>query len=115
MRLSSLMLAAVCTFGLAGCATAEFKPGVQLPNQQGVRVLYEYPENVKYKAIGTVDAYVYKPGWSAPTVSDAMPKLIEKAAAAGGNALIVRNSQVGQFERSISVTAEVLTVDWPTP
>jgi hypothetical protein len=44
-----------------------------------------------------------------------MPKLIEKAASAGGNALIVRSSQVGQFERSINVTAEVLIVDWPTP
>lgn len=115
MRFRSLVLCIFTMVGLVGCATAEFKPGVQLPNQQGVRVLYEYPENAKYKAIGTVDAYVYKPGWSAPTVSDAMPKLIEKAAAAGGNALIVRNSQVGQFDRSISVTAEVLVVEWSSP
>jgi len=115
MRTSRLMFFSALIFGLGGCATAEFKPGLQLPNQQGVRVLYEYPENVTYKTIGTVDAYVYRPGWGAPTVSDAMPKLIEKAAAAGGNALIVRNNQVGQFDRSISVTAEVLVVEWPKP
>lgn len=115
MRLYRLVFLSFCTFGLIGCASAEFKPGVQLPNQQGVRVLYEYPQDVKYRTIGTVDAYVYRPGWSAPTVSDATPKLIEKAAAAGGNALIVRNSQVGQFERSISVTAEVLIIEWPKP
>jgi len=36
-----------------------------------------------------------------------------KAAAVGGNALIVRNSQVGQFDRSITVTAEVLSIGTP--
>lgn len=115
MRLQQILLFVVLTLGITSCATAEFKPGLQLPNQQGVRVLYEYPADAKYRTIGTVDAYVYRPGWSAPTTSDAMPKLIEKAASAGGNALIVRSSQVGQFDRSINVTAEVLIVDWPMP
>jgi hypothetical protein len=62
MRLQKVLLFAVLTLGMASCATAEFKPGLQLPNQHGVRVLYEYPADVKYRTIGTVDAYVYRPG-----------------------------------------------------
>lgn len=115
MRLQVIFIAAAVTLGMTSCATAEFKPGLLLPNRQGVRVLYEYPADAKYRTLGTVDAYVYRPGWSAPTASDAMPKLLEKAASAGGNALIVRSSQVGQFDRSINVTAEVIIVDWPKP
>ena len=96
---------------LCACSTVEYTPNTQQPTQTGVRVLYEYPQDGKFKSLGTVDAYVYQPGLRAPTVADVMPKLKDKAAAAGGNALIVRSHQVGQFERSISVTAEVLVVE----
>lgn len=109
----ALLLSAA--LGLCACSTVEYKPNAPQSGQQGMRVLYEYPQAEKFKSLGTVDAYFYKPGWRAPTVSDVMPKLKDKAAAAGGNALIVRSHQVGQFERSISVTAEVLVVEWPTP
>lgn len=96
---------------LCACSTVEYKPNNPQESQRGVRVLYEYPQDAKFKSLGTVEAYVYQPGWRAPTVTDVLPKLKDKAAAVGGNALIVRSHQVGQFDRSISVTAEVLVVE----
>lgn len=98
---------------LCACSTVEYTPNSQQPAQtRGVRVLFEYPQDAKFKSLGTVDAYLYKPGWKAPTYVDVLPKLKEKAASVGGNALIVRSHQVGQMDRSINVTAEVLTVTW---
>lgn len=110
MRAAMLVLG----FLLTACSTTEFKPSAPV-TQSGVRVLYEYPNDAKYQSLGIIEAYEYKPGLRAPTVSDVMPKLTAKAAASGANALIVRSHQVGQFERSISVTAEALRVEWPTP
>lgn len=107
-----LVLATALT--LCACSTVEYRPPAQQSSQPGVRVLYEYPQDAEFKSLGTVEAYVYQPGWRAPTVTDVLPKLKDKAAAVGGNALIVRSQQVGQFERSISVTAEVLVVGQAT-
>ena len=104
-------LAFASALRLCACSTVEYKPNIQQANQSGIRVLYEYPQDETFTSIGTVDAYFYQPEWRAPTISDVMPKLKEKAAAVGGNALIVRSHQVGQFDRSISVTAEVLMLE----
>lgn len=109
-RITSLALSlAMC---LAACTSVEYRPNVQHQvAESGVRVLYEYPNDLTYKSLGTIEAYHYQPGLRAPTVTDVMPKLKAKAAAIGGNALIVRSHQVGQFDRSISITAEVLTIE----
>lgn len=111
MKTAAILFALACT----GCSTVEYRPGSALVSENGVRVLYEHPQDVKFKSLGTIQAEVYQPGFKAPTVADVMPKLLTKAATAGGNAVIVRNNQVGQFDRSISVTAEVLLVEWPKP
>jgi hypothetical protein len=104
-------LVVISALVLCACSTVEYRPNVQEASHSGVRVLYEYPQDAKFKSLGTVEAYVYQPGWRAPTVADVLPKLKDKAAAVGGNALIVRSHQVGQFDRSINVTAEVLVVE----
>ncbi len=102
----------VAVLGLSACSTVQYTPMVHQSNEPGVRVLYEYPQEAKFKSLGIIDANHYRPGFRAPTVSDALPELKAKAASAGGNALIIRSHQVGQFDRSISITAEVLTVEW---
>jgi hypothetical protein len=104
-------LALVALITLAGCTTVQYTPTSNQAPASGVRVLYEYPQDGKFKSLGTIDAQHYRPGLSAPTVEDAMPKLKAKAESVGGNALIVRSHQVGQFDRSISVTAEVLRIE----
>jgi hypothetical protein len=105
-------LAVAVALILTGCSTVQYTPASMLPAQTGgVRVLYEYPQDAKFTSLGTINAELYKPGLHAPTAEDVVPKLKLKAAAVGGNALIIRSHQVGQFDRSISVTAEVLRID----
>lgn len=106
----ALLLGAL--LGLTACSTVQYQANTGITSNELVRVLYEYPNDAKYKSLGVITAEVYQPGLKAPTVSDVMPKLKAKALTAGGNAVIVRGSQVGQFERSISVTAEVLSVEF---
>ena len=102
----------VAMFTLSACSTVQYTPNAQQSNEPGVRVLYEYPQEEKFKSLGVIDVNHYRPGWRAPTVSDVLPELKAKAASAGGNALIVRSHQVGQFDRNISISAEVLLVEW---
>jgi hypothetical protein len=102
----------VMVLGVSACTTVQYTPAASQPQQTaGVRVLYEYPQDGKFKSLGTIEAYHYQPGLKAPKVESVLPKLKSQAAARGGNALIVRSHQVGQFDRSISVTAEVLVVE----
>lgn len=110
MKLSSSLLLAVL-LALPACSSVEYRPNAGPTVQSDVRVLYEYPQDGKFKSLGTIEANFYKPGWKSPTVNDVMPQLTAKVAAAGGNALIVRSHQVGQFDRNISVTAEVLLLE----
>lgn len=78
----------------------------------GVRVLYDYPA-AKYENLGVIDFDFYQPGWREPTVNDALPRLKAKVEEVGGNALIVRNQRIGrQNNRFITISAEVLSVDW---
>lgn len=95
---------------LASCTTVQYTPASAQAQSGPVRVLYEYPQDGRYKSLGTIQVNKYKPGLHAPTVEDAMPELKAKALSVGGNALIVRSHQVGQFDRSISITAEVLAI-----
>jgi len=102
----------IAVLGLSACSAVQYTPATQQATEVGVRVLYEYPQDAAFKSLGTINADVYRPGFRAPTVADVLPELKAKASSAGGNALIVRSHQVGQFDRSISVTAEVLSVEW---
>lgn len=99
---------------LSGCATSQFTTMDEAVNPNGVSVLYDYPSQ-PYTKIGLVDLDYYRPGWRAPTVTDALPRLTAKAQEVGGNAFIVRGQRPGQVaSRSIIVSIEVLSIDWPS-
>lgn len=71
-------------------------------------MLFEYPKG-EYTNIGLIDVGYYRPGWTAPTLTDALPKVREQVQALGGNAFIIRGQRPGQVAaRSIIVSAEVL-------
>lgn len=106
----SLVIASLA-LSLTACSTMNYTAAQPQSSEPGVRVIYEYPQEAKFKSLGTINVDHYQPGWRAPTVSDVLPKLKDKAASVGGNALIVRSHQVGQFGRTIQVSAEVLSVD----
>lgn len=94
---------------LAGCVTSQFTPAAA-PQPGGVAVLFEYPHS-DFEKLGVVDVGYYRPGWTAPTLTDAMPKVEDKARQLGGNAVIIRGQRPGQVAaRSIIVSAEVLHV-----
>ena len=97
---------------LAGCATTQFTPVGEAENPSGISVLYDYPTE-SYRKIGLIDLDYYRPGFRAPTVTDALPKLKAKTREVGGNAFIVRGQRPGQVaSRSIIVSVEVLAVEW---
>lgn len=92
----------------------QYTPNPQSQASGGVRVLYDYP-HAQYKNLGIIDFDYYRPGFREPTVIDALPSLKAKVLSVGGNALIVRNQRIGQNNnRYISISAEVLNVDWST-
>lgn len=69
-------------------------------------MLYGYP-NKPYEVIGIVSAKRYKPGWTDPTVSDAIPQLREAALQLGADAVIVRSSRSNN-DRHTVVEAEAI-------
>lgn len=104
-------IAAILT--LAGCSTMQATPYVNsaptyAASQSGqVDVLYSVPQR-PYSSIGTVSAKRYKPGWSDPTVSDAIPQLRAAAAQLGADGVIVRGSVPGGGTRFITVEGEAI-------
>jgi hypothetical protein len=97
--------------GLGACSSVEYRPNTPRQNDSRVRVLMEYPHEQQYQSLGMVKASHYQLGFRVPTVLDVMPKLMAKAAAIGGNAVIVRSQHGGKSDRTISVIAEVLAVE----
>ena len=71
-----------------------------------VQVLYSEPKR-DYESIGIVSANRYKPGWSDPSVADAIPQLQAAGASLGADAVIVRASR-SQNTRNTLVEAEAI-------
>jgi hypothetical protein len=100
----------LCLFSLAltACVTTRV---VDLQHAAGdVQVLFEYPKDGRYTNLGLVDVNYYRPGLTEPSLTEAMPKVVDQVHTMGGNAVIVRNHYPGQWARSIIVSAEVLRV-----
>lgn len=109
MKLVSALFA--CAF-VAGCSTTQVysnAPAGVTPgtNQSGnVAILYSYPTR-PYDVIGIVSAKRYKPGWTDPTVSDAIPQLRAAGAQLGADAVVVRDSRSNN-DRHTVVEAEAI-------
>ena len=97
---------------LAGCSTTQvysnLPPGAPPPvNQTGaVQVFYSNPSR-PYEVVGVISANRYKPGWTDPTVSDAIPQLRQAAAQLGAHAIVVRSSRSNN-DRHTVVEAEAI-------
>lgn len=99
---------------ITGCVTTQYTPISEAEDPSGISVLYDYPSQ-QYRKLGLIDLNYYRPGWSAPTVTDSIPKLKAKTREVGGNAFVIRGQRPGQIvSRSIIVSIEVLAVDWGT-
>jgi hypothetical protein len=104
--LTALALAAAA----AGCSTTQVhrnSPTAYAPTAAGsVQVLYSEPKR-PYESVGIVSANRYKPGWTDPSVADAIPQLQAAGASLGADVVIVRASR-SQNTRNTLVEAEAI-------
>ena len=94
---------------LAGCSTTQVTPTANsVPGSRtgAVDVLYSTPSR-PYRSIGIVSAKRYKPGWTDPTTSDAVPQLRAAGAQLGADAVIVRGSRSNN-DRHVVVEGEAI-------
>lgn len=109
MKSALFVLAAIA---VAGCSTTQvysnLPAGAPVPvNESGhVQVFYSYPPR-PYEVVGVVSAKRYKPGFTDPTVSDAIPQLQTAARQLGAHAVVVRNSR-SLNDRHTVVEAEAI-------
>jgi|GEM_PF-4518034 len=109
MRILGIILVVAA---LGACSTTQIydnRPvGVSTtaPANGVVQVLYSYPTR-PYEVIGVVSAKRYKPGWTDPTVSDAIPQLREAGMKLGADAVVVRSSRSNN-DRHTVVEAEAV-------
>jgi hypothetical protein len=71
-----------------------------------VQVLYSEPKR-PYQSIGIVSAVRYKPGWTDPSIADAVPELQAAGANLGADAVIIRGER-SLNDRHITVEAEAI-------
>ena len=75
-------------------------------NASQVQVLFSPPQR-PYESIGIVSAKRYKPGWTDPSISDAIPELQAAGSQLGADAVIVRSDRALN-DRHITVEAEAI-------
>ncbi len=94
---------------LAGCSSSQVVPTRNsAPGTRSgqIDVLYSTPQR-PYLTVGAVSATRYKPGWTDPTVTDALPELREAAAKVDADAVIVGSSRSNN-DRHIVVEGEAI-------
>jgi hypothetical protein len=97
---------------LCGCSTVEvhsnLPPGTAITptNASQVQVLYSAPSR-PYQSVGIVSAVRYKPGWTDPSIGDAVPQLQAAGAKLGADAVIIRGER-SLNDRHITVEAEAI-------
>lgn len=112
-KLGRLSIASVAAVLLAGCSTTQVYSNmpagtpVSTPQNGMVQVLYSYPTNRPYEVVGVVSAKRYKPGWTDPTVGDAVPQLRAAGAQLGADAVVVRSARSNN-DRHTVVEAEAI-------
>lgn len=105
-----ILFGIVLVGALSGCSTYQAHSNMVTPyaptNASRVQVLYSPPQQ-PYESIGIVSAKRYKPGWTDPTISDAIPQLQAAGAEIGADAVIVRNDQ-RMNDRHVVVEGEAI-------
>jgi hypothetical protein len=105
-----ILLGMALTCALAGCSTYQAHSNLATPyaptNASQVQILYSPPQRA-YTSIGIVSANRYKPGWTDPTVSDAIPQLQAAGAQIGADAVIVRSDRSNN-DRHVVVEGEAI-------
>jgi len=111
--MSIKILAVSCiALALAGCSSYQVHSNLPAgtviapTNASQVQVLFSPPSR-PYQSIGIVSVVRYKPGWTDPTVSDAIPELQAAGARLGADAVIIRSDR-SLNDRHVTVEAEAI-------
>lgn len=95
---------------LAGCSSFQAHSNVATPypatDPNKVQILYSPPPR-PYISIGIVSANRYKPGWTDPTISDAIPQLQAAGAQIGADAVIIHGER-SENDRHVVVEGEAI-------
>lgn len=104
MKAALVLFSGALVLALSGCTTVQTHSfgNASVSNASGhagqrsvvgnIQVLYAEPHH-DYDTLGTFSVRKYKPGFSDPTVSDAIPELQEAAGQLGADAVIVRRAE----------------------
>lgn len=109
LRVKVAGLAVTCVI-LAACTTYQVVPTTNsAPGSRSgqVDILYSPPER-PYRSVGMVSARKYKPGFTDPTISDALIQLRAAGAEVQADAVIVRHTQANDGRRLITVEGEAI-------
>jgi hypothetical protein len=103
-----MSIALVCA--LTGCSTYQAHSNLATPyaptNPRQVQILYSPPPR-PYTSIGIVSGDRYKPGWTDPTITDAVPQLQAAAAQIGADAVIIHGER-SENDRHVVVEGEAI-------
>lgn len=95
------------SFGGSDIQNAMGSLGQQRSRLQNIQILYSDPRR-DYDSIGTFSVKKYKPGFSDPTVTDALEQLKEAAHKLNADAVIIRNTNTPHGKRYIIVEGEAI-------
>ena len=104
------ILAALLLATLAGCTSYQVIPTTNsVPGTRSgqVDILYSTPQR-PYRSVGMVSAKKYKPGWTDPTIADALPELRAAGQQVGADAVIVRGKQANDGRRLVTIEGEAI-------
>ncbi|WP_185823158.1 hypothetical protein [Xanthomonas sp. GW] len=95
---------------LAGCTSYQVVPTTNsAPGARSgqVDILYSTPQR-PFQSVGMVSAKKYKPGFTDPTISDALEQLRAAGSQVRADAVIVRHTQANDGRRLITVEGEAI-------
>lgn len=119
MKIKYLLITSVMLITTSGCTTVQthsyanapvvndmYKSG-QKASVDNVQILYSEPRQ-NYESIGVFSVKKYKPGFSDPTVSDAIDELKEAGKKLGATAVIIRNVRTHNGTRFTTIEGEAI-------
>lgn len=95
---------------LAGCTSYQVMPTTNsVPGTRSgqVDILYSNPPR-PFRSVGMVSAKKYKPGFSDPTIADALEQLRAAGQQVQADAVIIRHTQANDGRRLITVEGEAI-------
>lgn len=107
-----MLAVAACSVALSACSSYEvhsnLPPGTLITptSASQVQILYSAPSR-PYQSIGIVSAVRYKPGWTDPSVADAVPQLQAAGAKLGADAVIIHGER-SMNDRHVTVEGEAI-------